>query len=176
LASDLMEPVRPQVDAFLLEWLQKAPVRREWFFEQRDGNCRLMGSFAVQLSESSQIWRRALGPFAEGIARSLWTSRTKPANRGILATRLTQNHKRKAKGISAGADAARERTPSPPAVCCICGVGIRAGFKYCLSCVPTISRENVLKVARLGRMNTHTVIAQARRSATKKRQDAALKA
>ena len=42
LACDLMEPVRPQVDAYLLDWLTREPLRREWFFEKRDGNCRLM--------------------------------------------------------------------------------------------------------------------------------------
>src|SRR5262249_48859990 len=41
LACDLMEPARPQVDAFLLDWILKEPLKREWFFEQRDGSCRL---------------------------------------------------------------------------------------------------------------------------------------
>ncbi|HEV2616376.1 MAG TPA: CRISPR-associated endonuclease Cas1 [Candidatus Acidoferrales bacterium] len=38
LASDLMEPIRPRVDAYVLDWLLRSPLRREWFFEQRDGN------------------------------------------------------------------------------------------------------------------------------------------
>jgi CRISPR-associated endonuclease Cas1 len=173
LASDLMEPIRPQVDAFLLDWLRKGPVRREWFFEQSDGNCRLMGSFAIQLSETSQMWRRALAPFAEGISHSLWTNLSKRGNAKAPATRLTQNHKREAKGVSF--DVVSRRTLLPPSVCRICGVGIKTGFKYCLPCLPTISRENVAKAAKLGRMNTHTATAQARRSNTKKRQDAALK-
>ena len=42
LACDLMEPARPHVDAYLLKWITEGPLRREWFFEQRDGNCRLM--------------------------------------------------------------------------------------------------------------------------------------
>src|SRR5215469_6815434 len=40
LACDLMEPVRPAVDRFLLEWINDQPLRRDWFFEQRDGSCR----------------------------------------------------------------------------------------------------------------------------------------
>jgi CRISPR-associated protein Cas1 len=47
LACDLVEPIRPQVDAYLLDWIGREPLQREWFFEQRDGTCRLMGSFAV---------------------------------------------------------------------------------------------------------------------------------
>src|SRR5713226_867016 len=53
LALDLMEPVRPQVDAFVLDWITREPLRREWFFERRDGNCRLMGPFACKLSETA---------------------------------------------------------------------------------------------------------------------------
>src|SRR5258708_25874700 len=49
LACDLMEPARASVDAFLLKWITGEPLRREWFFEQRDGTCRLMASFASRL-------------------------------------------------------------------------------------------------------------------------------
>src|SRR6185437_1192311 len=35
LASDLMEPIRPLVDAYVLDWIARGPLRREWFFEQR---------------------------------------------------------------------------------------------------------------------------------------------
>ena len=39
LACDVMEPIRPQVDRFVLDWISSKPLKREWFFEQRDGNC-----------------------------------------------------------------------------------------------------------------------------------------
>jgi len=48
LACDLMEAVRPQVDAWVLDWISREPLARECFFEQRDGNCRLMASFAAR--------------------------------------------------------------------------------------------------------------------------------
>jgi CRISPR/Cas system-associated endonuclease Cas1 len=51
LACDLMEAARPQVDAYLLDWITRQPLKREWFFEQRDGNCRLMGPFAMSFLE-----------------------------------------------------------------------------------------------------------------------------
>jgi CRISPR-associated endonuclease Cas1 len=56
LACDLMETVRPQIDRYVLSWILSRPLRREWFFEQRDGNCRLMASFATQLSETAPVW------------------------------------------------------------------------------------------------------------------------
>jgi CRISPR-associated endonuclease Cas1 len=79
LACDLMEPVRPQVDSLLLDWLANAPLRREWFFEERDGTCRLMGSFAEQLSQTAPTWKRAVVPFAEAVARALWVAIAKPS-------------------------------------------------------------------------------------------------
>jgi CRISPR/Cas system-associated endonuclease Cas1 len=57
LACDLMEPVRPLVDAYVFDWTDRGPLRREWFFEQANGNCRLMGEFAAQLSETAAAWR-----------------------------------------------------------------------------------------------------------------------
>ena len=79
LDYDLMEPVRPQVDAYVLEWISRRPLRREWFFERRDGTCRLMGSFAVGLSETAPTWARAIAPLAERVSRTLWSTIRKPA-------------------------------------------------------------------------------------------------
>src|SRR5260370_34631422 len=64
LACDLMEVVRPQVDAYLLDWITKRALNREWFFEQRDGNCRLMAPLTVQLSQTSPTLGRAVAPVA----------------------------------------------------------------------------------------------------------------
>src|SRR5579862_1562036 len=68
LACDLMEPGRPQVDAFLLNWITKQPLRREWFFEQRDGSCRLMAPL------SAPAWRQFLAPIAEWVSHMLWST------------------------------------------------------------------------------------------------------
>lgn len=172
LACDLMEPIRPQVDAFLLDWLTRSPLKRNWFFEQRDGNCRLMASLTVQLTETAQVWRSALAPFAEGIARSLWlTKRSKSIRDEGPPTKLTQARKRETRGGSPEIPTAR--MPKPLAWCGLCGVAIQTGFKYCRSCVPAISRENVMKAAKLGRLATHSPEAQARRSESQRRQNAA---
>src|SRR5260370_4778658 len=77
LACDLMEPVRPMVDAYLLDWIGRGPLRRNWFFEQRDGSCRLMSSFAAQLSETAFSWHNAVAPYAERASKLLWSRRPK---------------------------------------------------------------------------------------------------
>jgi CRISPR associated protein Cas1 len=97
LACDLMEPIRPQVDAYLLDWLFQEPLNRHWFCEQRDGNCRLVGSFTVQLSQTANIWKRALAPFAEGIAKALSEAISKSSRSLTTPTHLTQGNRRAAK-------------------------------------------------------------------------------
>ena len=164
LACDLMEPLRPKVDSFLLEWLNHSPVRREWFFEERNGNCRLMSSLASQLSETSNLWARALAPFAEGIAQSFWSMTSKQVKTKALATRLTQSRKREAKGKTLAKPV--KSTLRPSTLCRICGKSINSSDRYCHGCVPTISRENLLEAAKLGRVATHSLGAEALRSAT----------
>src|SRR4029077_7322815 len=97
LALDVLEPIRAQVDSYLLEWLMCQPLKRQWFFEQRDGNCRLMGEFAVRLSETAAMWRRACAPIAEWVAQALWTSHQRSSTSvQLLPTRLT--HRRRSEG------------------------------------------------------------------------------
>jgi CRISPR-associated endonuclease Cas1 len=174
LAHDLMEPVRPQVDAFLLDWLKQSPLRREWFLEERNGNCRLMSSLATRLSETAITWRRALAPFAEGIARALQPGASSRVRNFGPATRLTQSRKREAKGIQI--QVIRRRVVSPPASCKMCGVPIKTGQKYCRNCAIQASRDNIRRAGALGRLNTHNPQAQARRAETQRRHNAAIKA
>src|SRR5208283_3805866 len=168
LACDLMEPIRPKVDAYLLDWLQRSPLKREWFFEQRDGNCRLMSSLAIQLSQTSDIWARDLAPFAEGIAKSLWSETATQSRKKQLATRLTQNSKREARGILVA-------KPAPLAIrrsklCQVCGTQVRSSNKYCRDCAPSVSSEILLKAAKLGRLAAQSPEAQALRSESQRRQ------
>jgi CRISPR-associated endonuclease Cas1 len=99
LACDLMEPVRPQVDAFVLESLRRSLLQWKWFFEERNGNCRLTGEFAAQLSETSKLWKQALGPFAEWMLHTFWYGNSRTPKTKTPATRLTQRRRREAKGI-----------------------------------------------------------------------------
>jgi hypothetical protein len=98
LACDLMEPVRPKIDAYVLDWFTRQPLKRDWFFEQRDGTCHLLGSFAIRLSETGPIWGRAVAPLAEWMARTLWSDRNRTKRETAPATRLTQSHRSEAKG------------------------------------------------------------------------------
>ena len=173
LASDLMEPIRPRVDAYVLDWIMRGPLRREWFFEQRDGNCRLMASLALQLSETAPMWGRAVAPLAEHMSRMFSASVPKRSKRIFPSTRLTQNSRREGRGISANLSI--EAPPRPETICRNCGASTR-GAQYCRACSPMALRENLINAAQLGRIATHTPKAEALRAVTMRRQEAAKRA
>jgi len=174
LACDLMEPVRPQVDAYVLEWISREPIRREWFFEQRDGNCRLMASFAARLSETAPTWARAVAPIAEMIARTLSSAIKKQIRSGLPPTRLTQDQRREARPTPAQASA--KKTLKPIRICRTCGAALKRGQMYCKSCALPAAKERFGDVARLGRIASHTNKAENSRSKTRLRHAVALKA
>ena len=165
LACDLMEVVRPQVDAYVLDWITRQPLNREWFFEQRDGNCRLMAPFAVQLSKTAPIWGRAVAPFAEWVARAFWSTIRKPD--APLATRLTQGNKRRAKGGIPCSPA--PRTPRREDLCRECGQNITAGCTHCAQCAIGGATERLVEVARLGRAAAQTSEALAKQADSQRR-------
>jgi CRISPR-associated endonuclease Cas1 len=170
LACDLMEPVRPQVDAFVLDWITREPLKRDWFFEQPDGNCRLMGPFAVRLAETARTWGRAVAPYAEWVARSFWSTRSKPVRQSVPASRLTQRHRRESKG---NMRLPANRTPRPESSCHICGTPVESGRTYCALCGVTVSKENLIELAKRGRVAAQRPEARARRAETKHRHDVA---
>jgi hypothetical protein len=162
-----MEPVRPQVDAFLLDWITREPLKRAWFFEQRDGNCRLTSALAVELAQTARIWGRAVAPFAEWVAQVLWSSTTRPGRQFAPPTRLTQRHKREAKGAPSFPPA--ERNPRPKALCHDCGKFIRSGRSHCAQCAIKSSTERLVEAARLGRVAARSSEARAKHSASRRR-------
>src|SRR6266852_4674600 len=167
LACDLMEVVRPEVDAFLLDWITREPLKREWFLEQRDGNCRLMPQLAIQLSETAPIWARAVAPIAEWVAGTLWSRGKKPVGGVSLPTRLTQRRKRGAKGGSP--------LPSPisPArrenLCRGCGKTIQQRSTNCAQCQIDGATERLVDAARIGRVAARSTEARAKHVASRRR-------
>jgi CRISPR-associated endonuclease Cas1 len=168
LACDLMESVRPVVDGYVLDWICSRPLKREWFFEERNGNCRLMASLTEKLSETATTWGRAVAPFAEWIARTLWKRSSKPAHQILPPTRLTQQRKREAKGGEALPVV--NAKPKLESICSNCGNQVKPGSKTCIECSREPSRQRMIATARKGRENCQTQAAKDRRSATQRRQ------
>jgi hypothetical protein len=159
------------VDEYVLNWITRGTLRREWFFEQRDGSCRLMGPFAMQLAQTSPTWASAVAPLAEMVSRTLWSGIRKQIRHHRPPSRLTQLHRREAKG------ALLQQTPtSPPRIdsyCRECGAKIGRGGDHCAPCALKRSTTGLIEAAARGRVAAQGDEAQAKRSETQLRHRAA---
>ena len=91
LALDLIETIRPAIEAWILDWLMHEPLRRSDFIETVNGNCRLSSGLCSKLSETATTWGRLVAPWAEWVARSLWAGNKGSNGRQSLATPLTHS-------------------------------------------------------------------------------------
>ena len=171
-ACDLMEPIRPDVDAYVLQWIARQPLKRSWFFEERNGNCRLMADLTTQLAHTASTWARLVAPLAEWAVKQIAsTTRTRISS---PATRLTQNHKRALTGGEFIPES--EKSAIPTNVCCICGKETDTETAHCWTCHVDTATQRLVKVAVEGRIVSHARDAQSKRSQTRKANHAAQEA
>ncbi len=141
LVHDLMEPVRPGVDAFVLELLRDRVFAAREFHETRTGTCRLVPPLPQLLAETAPRWAKAVAPIAEQAAGALFTDdrRRTQRQRQPVPTLLTGANR------SAGRDASqgRSKAASPasraplPKACRECGVVLEQRQRsYCDQCLP----------------------------------------
>lgn len=92
LSADLMEPVRPMVDAYAFKLLASRPFAARDFHETRVGVCRVTPPLTHELAETLPRWRELVGKVAEDFAASLET--------GAMPTPITG--RRRAEGRPSG--------------------------------------------------------------------------
>lgn len=196
LACDLMEVVRPRVDAYVLNLLRTHTFTGRDFFETPNGVCRILPPVTRLLAETAPTWAHAVAPVVEQVAQRLHQGRPAlidrvgksqsghaarpPARSARLPTPLTQSRR------SAGRDRVR-RNPKPAITsttltllptCPICGIDLESRDRqYCDDCLPERRAEGlaafqVAGPATLARErasgidSSHTETAQAKRGAT----------
>jgi len=104
LPCDLMEPVRPKVDRFVLELLRNRTFRKSDFFETRERICRLMPPLTHTLAETAMHWAKEIAPVTEHVARKLFASardsakmnrtmKAEPTKSERLPTPLTESNR-----------------------------------------------------------------------------------
>ena len=71
MALDLIEPIRPQVDCYVLDLIGRRTFRKGDFMETPDGHCRLAAPLTHELAETLPRWAKAMAPIAEEVAHSL---------------------------------------------------------------------------------------------------------
>ena len=132
LALDVMEPVRPEVDDFVLDLLRRRTFRKVEFTETSDGHVRLRSPLTHELAETMPKWAKLLGPAAEHVAHVFGKAM---AGTYSAATPITRNRTRAAQAVvkarkasaqSAATSSAALQKPAPtmaraPWTCPDCG-------------------------------------------------------
>lgn len=161
LVYDLMEPVRPKVDAYVLDWITNTPLKRSWFFEQRDGSCRLMSDLTVQLSDTASNWAREVAPIVEWYAQTLSASLS---DKGVPAasTRLTRRKRFEGQGSEVPEiEPARKQHSA----CEVCGAIITSGNRFCADCAKVESGKRIHTAQAKGQLLSRTPEVAALKSA-----------
>jgi hypothetical protein len=68
LALDLIEPVRPAVDRFVLDLVAERSFKKRDFVERGDGHVRVAAPLTHELATTLPTWRRAVAGHAEAVA------------------------------------------------------------------------------------------------------------
>ncbi len=155
LACDLMEPVRPVVDSFVLDLLREHTFSVRDFVETRQGVCRVLPPLTHLLAVTAAKWAKVVAPVAERVAQALLDGNARRVGRKTqaLPTLLTQASR------SAGRDGIRRRQSrlnhgralSLPQACRICGSLLgRPERLYCDDCLSDRRREYVPRWAQSG--------------------------
>ena len=132
-----------------------------------------MSSLCCRLGETAPVWRKLVAPWAEYVARALWATTSPSKSVGRLPTHLTQQHRREAKG---SAESPGVLAPRPQKVCRRCVVVLEQNQRnHCALCGVSISRANMLEIAKRGRLASRSVEARAKQSAIQKQHRAAIK-
>ena len=121
LALDLIEPVRSDVDRFVLDLVAERTFAKRTFVERSDGHVRVSAPLSHELAATMPTWRRAVAPFAEAVAHAFAdavagkTTKTTPltARKATAASAEVRRRKAQAALAKAQADAGLHRAAQP---------------------------------------------------------------
>jgi CRISPR-associated endonuclease Cas1 len=142
LALDLMEPIRPQVDSYVLQLIQTRAFRASDFHETRKGSCRILAPLSHELAQTASDWAALIAPVVEATARLLADDPETLTDR--LPTPLTGANRsaRQIRRRPAAEPSPRPPKPKPLAGCRRCGGPLpRRDRVYCDDCLPHYQRE-----------------------------------
>jgi CRISPR-associated endonuclease Cas1 len=172
LALDAMEPVRADVDAFLLDLLEDREFTARDFGELPNGICRIAAPLTHELALTLPHWRECLRPIAAGLAQTLRESlvnkgaspRTLAAKSGnkrrsipgperspLLATPRSASQPRPYATRAWRAPTVEAR-PAIPIACALCGEPVlKRRRRHCEACMPKARREHGLRAIEAAR-------------------------
>ncbi|MGA8474042.1 MAG: CRISPR-associated endonuclease Cas1 [Candidatus Cybelea sp.] len=165
-ALDAMEPVRPDVDAFLLDLLEDREFTARDFGELPNGICRIASPLTHELALTLPHWRECLRPIAAKLAQ---TFRETLAGKNVFARGRSANGRSARSVIPASKRSPLEATPrkasqprpyatrkwraptveakpSTPISCAMCGEPVlKRRRRHCEACMPKARREHGLR-------------------------------
>ncbi len=139
LALDLMEAIRPDIDAYVLKLLGSRTFSADDFHETRRGACRILQPLTHELAATLLTWAQRLGPIAEHTASLLHpkSERVQP-----LPTPLTQDRRKKGRDQHRRRRGTRAKPPQQPGHRCIqCGAPTKRRAKTCGQCADEVRRQ-----------------------------------
>jgi CRISPR-associated endonuclease Cas1 len=154
LALDLLEPIRPAVERYVLRLVGSHRFRKGDFTETPDGHVRVLTPLTHELAETMPSWAKAVAPHAEAIVHAL--AEMVPG-RVVKRTPLTSAH-RKAAHARVRPTRRRQASPRLPGVVCAgCGAPLeRPGYTWCPACLPAAKQRAIAK-AKAARRATRDV-------------------
>ena len=96
MALDLLEPLRPEAEAFVLDMLATRTFRKSDFVETEEGNVRVRAPLTHELAKMLPRWARSLAPVAERVTHMLGRAMD---GRYVPVTPLTSARLRTAQAI-----------------------------------------------------------------------------
>jgi len=172
LALDAIEPVRADVDAFLLDLLEDREFTARDFGELPNGICRIAAPLTHELALTLPHWRECLRPISARLAQ---TFRESLVNKGAAPRTVSAKSANKRLSISSPAKsplvatprkASRPRPyatrawrtptvetrPANPSACAMCGEPVlKRRRRYCEACMPKARREHGLRAIEAAR-------------------------
>jgi CRISPR-associated protein Cas1 len=136
MAYDVMEPVRPVVDRWFLDFLNKRIFTRDEFWRTRRGIVRLSLDLRREITRAAPLFAASVAPYVERVAEMLTESEL-PA---ILTWRR--------KSIKTTKKIIVPITPR----CVVCGEVVEPGRVYCANCLPAHENEKLERFIQAGAM------------------------
>jgi hypothetical protein len=172
LALDTMEPVRADVDAFLLDFLEDREFTARDFGELPNGICRIAAPLTHELALTLPHWRECLPSiaaslaqtFRESLAQGCAAPRTLAAKSGNRRRSVPRAERSPLRATPRKASKARpyatrawrtptaETRPANPIACAICGEPVlKRRRRHCEACMPRARREHGLRAIEAAR-------------------------
>jgi CRISPR-associated endonuclease Cas1 len=142
LAADLMEPLRPVVDRYLMGMLQRRTFAASDFFETSTGVCRLTSTLARSLWPIAPELGQLAGRIAEDVAAQLEGAKVR--------TPVTGRRRQAARPFGRLRNQSTELTPPTHRGCLWCGIVVGRDRRICDTCAPAERAQRNAKFSAAG--------------------------